>query len=122
MEAVRSARYLLFFMGISAFFNGMIYNEAFAIPIDLYGSCYDKNYIESGTQKYFPRKDWNCVYTFGVDPIWANSSLYLTFVNNMKMKLAVILGVMQMSLGVCMKAFNNIYFGKYVDFFFEFLP
>ena len=49
MEAVRSARYLLFFMGISAFFNGMIYNEAFAIPIDLYGSCYDKTYIESGT-------------------------------------------------------------------------
>ena len=40
----------------------------------------------------------------------------------MKMKLAVILGVMQMSLGVFMKAFNNLFFKKYIDFFFEFLP
>jgi len=34
-------------MGISAFYNGMIYNEAFAIPIDLYGSCYSKHYVSS---------------------------------------------------------------------------
>jgi hypothetical protein len=27
-------------MGFFATYNGMIYNEAFAIPIDLYGSCY----------------------------------------------------------------------------------
>lgn len=38
------------------------------------------------------------------------------------MKLAVILGVLQMSLGILMKAFNNVYFGKMVDLFFEFLP
>ena len=42
LESIRSARYLLFMMGISAFYNGMIYNEAFAIPIDLYGSCYSR--------------------------------------------------------------------------------
>ena len=38
------------------------------------------------------------------------------------MKLAVILGVLQMALGILMKGFNNIYFKKTVDFFFEFLP
>jgi V-type H+-transporting ATPase subunit a len=38
------------------------------------------------------------------------------------MKIAVILGVMQMALGICMKAFNNIHFGKTIDFLFEFLP
>ena len=38
------------------------------------------------------------------------------------MKIAVILGVMQMALGICMKAFNNVHFGKTVDFLFEFLP
>ena len=27
-----------------------------------------------------------------------------------------------MSLGVFVKAFNNLYFKKYVDFFFEFIP
>jgi V-type H+-transporting ATPase subunit a len=38
------------------------------------------------------------------------------------MKIAVILGVLQMALGICMKAFNNIHFGKTIDFFFEFIP
>ena len=27
-----------------------------------------------------------------------------------------------MSLGIFMKAFNNIYFGHYIDFIFEFIP
>ncbi len=27
-----------------------------------------------------------------------------------------------MSLGIIMKGLNSIYFGKYIDFFFEFLP
>lgn len=27
-----------------------------------------------------------------------------------------------MSLGICMKAFNAIHFGSYLDFFFEFIP
>lgn len=38
------------------------------------------------------------------------------------MKLAVILGVLQMSLGIIMKAFNSIHFGRTVEFIFEFIP
>jgi len=38
------------------------------------------------------------------------------------MKTAVILGVLQMSLGIVMKAFNALYFKKSLDFFFEFIP
>jgi V-type H+-transporting ATPase subunit a len=38
------------------------------------------------------------------------------------MKLAVILGVGHMALGVCMKGFNSAYFRKLTDFVFEFLP
>lgn len=40
----------------------------------------------------------------------------------MKMKIAVILGVTQMSLGIFMKGLNSLFFGKYLDFFFEFIP
>jgi V-type H+-transporting ATPase subunit a len=36
-------RYLITLMGFFAFFNGFIYNEFFAIPIDFFGSCYTKN-------------------------------------------------------------------------------
>lgn len=38
------------------------------------------------------------------------------------MKLSVIFGVLQMSLGICMKAFNASYHKRNIDFFFEFLP
>lgn len=38
------------------------------------------------------------------------------------MKTAVIFGVVHMSLGIVMKAFNAVYFRSYVDLFFEFLP
>jgi len=40
----------------------------------------------------------------------------------MKMKIAVIFGVSQMSLGIFIKALNAIHFSRYVDLFFEFLP
>lgn len=40
----------------------------------------------------------------------------------MKMKIAVILGVVHMSLGIVLRGFNNVYYGKKVDFAFEFLP
>ena len=38
------------------------------------------------------------------------------------MKLAVILGVLQMCFGIFLKATNAIHFRKKVDFFFEFIP
>lgn len=38
------------------------------------------------------------------------------------MKLSVIFGVSQMSLGVVLKAFNSSYFKKKLDLYFEFIP
>ena len=58
----------------------------------------------------------------GVDTIWAISKNELAFMNSLKMKLAVILGIMQMSLGVCLKACNAIHFKNYVDLIHEFVP
>jgi len=42
--------------------------------------------------------------------------------NSIKMKLAVIFGVAHMSLGIFCKGSNNLYYGQYIDFIFEFLP
>lgn len=42
MEGALLMRYLLLLMGLFAMFNGLIYNEFFAIPMQLFGdSCYE---------------------------------------------------------------------------------
>jgi len=64
----------------------------------------------------------DCVYPIGIDPTWYLSTNELSFMNSLKMKISVILGVMQMSLGVCMKALNSIYFKNKLDFYYEFIP
>ena len=40
----------------------------------------------------------------------------------MKMKLAIVLGVVHMSMGIMLKAINCIHFGHYLDLVFEFVP
>jgi V-type H+-transporting ATPase subunit a len=69
---------------------------------------------------FMPEKD--CVYPFGVDPIWGRSSNELVFVNSLKMKISVIIAIVHMTLGVIIKAYNSIYFKKKLDFYFEFIP
>jgi V-type H+-transporting ATPase subunit a len=65
-------------MGCFAFYNGFIYNECFAIPIDFFGSCYSEEpgYYDTapGANKtgefYWRRTSFDCVYSFGLDPRW----------------------------------------------------
>ena len=63
-----------------------------------------------------------CVYPFGLDPVWAIASNNLNYVNSLKMKISVIIGVVHMTLGILVKATNCIHFGRYIDFFCEFVP
>ena len=54
--------------------------------------------------------DSGCVYAFGVDPAWHISGNELLFFNSMKMKMSVILGIIQMGVGVFLKGLNATYF------------
>jgi V-type H+-transporting ATPase subunit a len=51
--------------------------------------------------------------------VWSLSSNRLSLVNNIKMKISVIMGVIHMSLGIFCKGTNSIYFGNYTIFFTE---
>jgi len=61
----------------------------------------------------------NCVYPFGLDIAWYMSVDALTFTNNIKMKLSVIIAVAHMTIGVIVKGLNSIYKGQWIVFVFE---
>ena len=57
-----------------------------------------------------------------MDPIWVKAGNELVFINSFKMKFAVILGVIQMIVGIILKGLNTLYSRRFLDFIFEFIP
>jgi V-type H+-transporting ATPase subunit a len=116
LEGFVMARYLLLLMGVCATFAGFCYNDMTSIPLRIFGeSCYEQ---VNGEGELKP----DCVYPIGVDPIWYMSANELTYMNSLKMKMSVIFGVGQMSMGVCIKALNAVYFNRKLELIFEFIP
>jgi len=70
----------------------------------------------------YNRKDYDCVYPIGIDPVWGLAGDRLNVVNNIKMKVSVIFGILHMCIGVCLKAMNAVHFGRYEDLYFEAVP
>lgn len=135
MEIFLSLRYMILLMGLFAAYCGFIYNDFMAIPVWFFDSCYDLKEIVGPDGTPVPPSSAHphripvsaelkpdCTYPIGIDPTWFIGTNFLTFLNSLKMKLSVILGIMQMSLGICMKAFNAAYFKNKLDFFYEFVP
>lgn len=105
MEAILSLRYIILLMGFFAFYCGVIYNDFMAIPLWTFDSCYElrdrpppegSEHQISGhehvSMEAVPKED--CTYPIGVDPVWYMGKNELAFLNSLKMKLSVILGVM----------------------------
>lgn len=103
-SAVYPIRHFILLMGIFATFCGFCYNDYTSVPLYAFGdSCF---VFEEGRPEAFAKPD--CVYPVGVDPAWFLSVQELTFMNSLKMKMAVIFGVGQMSLGILLKGSNAI--------------
>lgn len=64
----------------------------------------------------------NRTYEFGTDPTWNLSVNMLSHYNSMKMKLSIILGVIQMLAGTIISLFNAIHFRKTLDIWCQFVP
>jgi V-type H+-transporting ATPase subunit a len=61
-------RFLFTLMGFFAFYCGFIYNDFFSIPLNLFGTCWDKAHDSNlGVLQE------NCVVWFGMDPSWYNN-------------------------------------------------
>ena len=119
LELFLYMRYFILLMGFFATYCGLLYNDFMSIPLEIFGKgCY--KYDQESNKNI--RIDNDCVYPFGIDPVWSNSENDIIFYNSFKMKAAVIMGVAQMSLGICMKGLNAWNFNKKLDFLHEFLP
>ena len=113
-------RYFLLIMGIFSLFCGIIYNDFMGIPLSFFNSCFEKDILDINNKKTIQKP--GCVYPLGVDPKWAVAQNELTFINSFKMKISVIIGVLQMFLGLILRGLNNIYFKDQISFYFEFIP
>jgi len=110
-------RYLLVVMSVCAIYMGFIYNEVASVPLNLFGSAYDSE------DKFATASNFTGTpYSLGIDPVWRWSNNNVGFTNSMKMKMAIILGVCHMQLGVTIKAFNNLYFNNMISFYHESIP
>ena len=122
-------RYFLLLMGLFGTFCGFMYNDFLSVPIN-FPTCFKVKVNQTATndgdtikEKFYElNKTNNCNYKFGLDPIWVTATNELTVINSLKMKLSVILGVMQMLLGIILKGLNNLLECDMIEFFLVFIP
>jgi len=106
-------------MSLFSIYCGFIYNEIFGVPFVFFPTTWDSPL--PGDDQYV-WKSPETAYWFGVDPTWKFKKNELIFYNSLKMKISIILGVTQMSLGILLSLFNGIHFRKPYNILFEFIP
>lgn len=138
--SIYGGRYMLTMMGAFAIYAGLIYNDFFSLSLNLFGSKFaypdclehanreakcEAQFKIDGKLSYVNATDVSGganVYGFGLDPIWKTSENELLFFNSFKMKLSVILGIIQMTFGILLKGANALHFREYASFVLEFVP
>ncbi|CAL2041027.1 hypothetical protein CAEBREN_11295 [Caenorhabditis brenneri] len=132
-------RYIILLMGIFSIHAGIVYNDLFAKSFNVFGSGWKNPYNMSEIDSWLehtehgkemlvelaPEQAYDHAggpYSFGVDPIWNIAENKLNFLNSMKMKLSVILGITQMTFGVILSFFNHTYNKSKIDIFTVFIP
>jgi V-type H+-transporting ATPase subunit a len=128
MQTCFDGRYLILLMGVFSIFTGFIYNEFFAVPLNLFGSRWtftSASAMACGTDNCdVPAKVLAPLqpYPFGFDPVWKASKTGLVFFNSYKMKLSIVLGVCQMVMGICLSYSNGKFFKNRLDIVYVFVP
>ncbi|KAK6159508.1 hypothetical protein DH2020_006822 [Rehmannia glutinosa] len=123
MDMTFGGRYVIMLMSLFSIYTGLIYNEFFSVPFELFAPsayvCRDPACRDATTVGLIKARD---TYPFGVDPAWHGSRSELPFLNSLKMKMSILLGVAQMNLGIIMSYFNAQFFKNSVNTWFQFIP
>ncbi|KAK8647980.1 hypothetical protein V6N13_128744 [Hibiscus sabdariffa] len=122
-EMTFGGRYVIMMMSLFSIYTGFIYNECFSVALDLFGpsayACRDLSCRDAYSIGLIKVRD---TYPFGVDPAWHGSRTELPFLNSLKMKMSILLGVAQMNLGIILSYCNAIFFGSSLNIWFQFIP
>ncbi|KAK1427281.1 hypothetical protein QVD17_15964 [Tagetes erecta] len=123
MEMAFGGRYVILMMSIFSIYTGFIYNEFFSVPFELFGrsayACRDPSCGDATTIGMIKVRD---TYPFGVDPMWHGTRSELPFLNSLKMKMSILLGVAQMNLGILLSYFNAKFFQNDINIWYQFIP
>ncbi|KAJ4966546.1 hypothetical protein NE237_018395 [Protea cynaroides] len=122
-EMIFGGRYCIMLMALFSIYTGLIYNEFFSVPFELFGksayACRDPYCRDASTIGLIKVRP---TYPFGVDPEWHGSRSELPFLNSLKMKMSILIGVAQMNLGIVLSYFNAKYFKNSLNTWFQFIP
>ncbi|MBA0822615.1 hypothetical protein Goarm_019405, partial [Gossypium armourianum] len=122
-EMTFGGRYVIMMMSLFSIYTGFIYNECFSVAFDLFApsayACRDLSCRDADSIGLIKVRD---TYPFGVDPAWHGTRSELPFLNSLKMKMSILLGVAQMNLGILISYSNATFFGNSLNIWFQFIP
>ncbi|XP_028803008.1 V-type proton ATPase subunit a3-like isoform X2 [Neltuma alba] len=123
VEMTFGGRYVIMMMALFSIYTGLIYNEFFSVPFELFGpsayGCRDPSCRDARTTGLIRVRR---IYPFGLDPKWHGTRSELPFLNSLKMKISILLGVAQMNLGIMLSYYNAKYFGNDINIWHQFIP
>ncbi|KAG6585562.1 V-type proton ATPase subunit a2-like [Cucurbita moschata] len=123
VEMTFAGRYVIMMMALFSIYTGLIYNEFFSVPFELFGpsayGCRHTSCRDATTIGLIKVRD---TYPFGVDPKWHGTRSELPFLNSLKMKMSILLGVAQMNLGIILSYFNAKFFEEKINIWYQFVP
>jgi V-type H+-transporting ATPase subunit a len=134
-------RYCILLMGIFSLFTGLLYNEFFSMPMTIFFGPSRAKCVVGGAASGEVRADVSdlraCAdipggtvafppgtppYPLGVDPVWHGTKSELPFLNSVKMKMSIVLGIVHMNLGILVSLCNQLHFRDALSVVFEFVP
>uniref|UniRef100_A0A914ECH5 V-type proton ATPase subunit a n=1 Tax=Acrobeloides nanus TaxID=290746 RepID=A0A914ECH5_9BILA len=132
-------RYIILLMGIFSMHAGIIYNDVFAKSFNVFESSWKNPYNYTSLESWHNTSELGKEmmlelppnvayqhdigpYSYGMDPIWNIAENKLNFLNSMKMKLSVIVGITQMTFGVILSLQNHRFFKSKIDIYTVFIP
>lgn len=139
MGMMFGGRYIILLMALFSIYTGLLYNEFFSMVTTIFGPsrfvCADDPSITNPVQMEFNEslcpsafeqglamKQRGSPYVVGVDPAWHGTRTELPYINSLKMKMSIILGVTQMNVGILHSLLNQRYFGDSLSTLCEFIP